>query len=391
MDAVLDAVVGFLVNKLVLRTDVSGNPSFGELIGRVRASNLSAYGQQDLPFERLVEVLNPARSLSRHPLFQVMLVLQNQPEPVLELAGLSARVEEVSGASAEFDLSLSLAEERGEDGSPAGIHGVLEYASDLFERGSVERLGERFIRLLEGAVADPECAIGSIEILAAEERQIILRDWNDTARVVPSATLPELFAAQALKTPDAVAVVVEDRQLTYRELDARSNQVARHLRGRGVGPEVVVGLCLERSLELMVGLIGILKAGGAYLPLDPDYPRERLGFMVADAGARLIVTQSSLREHLPATAADLVCLDADWPTIAAESTSASASGLLPHNLAYVIYTSGSTGQPKGVAVTHQSVSNLSSAQMINFPVQPGDRVLGLGSIGFDASIEQKLL
>src|SRR5215471_4732815 len=181
----------------------------------------------------------------------------------------------------------------------------------LLERESVERLADRYVRLLEGAVADPERALGSIEILAPEERHTILKDWNDTARVVPSATLPELFAAQALKTPDAVAVVFEDRQLTYRELDARSNQVARYLRERGVGPEVVVGLCLERSLELMVGLIGILKAGGAYLPLDPDYPRERLGFMVADAGARLIVTQSSLREHLPATTgADLVCLDA---------------------------------------------------------------------------------
>src|SRR5262249_7693740 len=386
-DAALDDLVGFFVNTLVLRTDVSGNPSFGELIGRVRAGNLSAYGQQDLPFERLVEVLNPARSLSRHPLFQVMLVLQNQPEPVLELAGLSARVEEVSGASAKFDLSLSLAEERGEDGSPAGIHGVLEYASDLFERGSVERLGERFIRLLEGAVADPECAIGSIEILAAEERQIILRDWNDTARVVPSATLPELFAAQALKTPDAVAVVFEDRQLTYRELDARSNQVARHLRGRGVGPEVVVGLCLERSLELMVGLIGILKAGGAYLPLDPDYPRERLGFMVADAGARLIVTQSSLREHLPATAADLVCLDADWATIAAESTSASPRGPLPHNLDYVIYTSASTGTAHGrVVVSHASIATYAAWGIPACDLSIGIGAPILNAIAFDATV-----
>src|SRR5262249_47946692 len=232
---------------------------------------------------------------------------------------------------------------------------------------------------------------GSSEMLAAQERQIILRDWNDTAQAVPSATLPELFAAQALKTPDAVAVVFEDRQLTSRELDERSNQVARHLRGRGVGPEVVVGLCLERSLELMVGLIGILKAGGAYLPLDPDHPRERLGFMVADAGARLIVTQSSLREHLPATSADLVCLDADWPTIAGEPTSALANGLLPHNLAYVIYTSGSTGTPKGVAVHHASLVNKILTLGEYFSVGPDFRAALCISPGFDAAIEQTLL
>ena len=291
-DSALDELVGFFVNTLVLRTDTSGNPSFRELVGRVRAGNLAAYGHQELPFERLVEVLNPARSLARHPLFQVMLVLQNNAAAGLELAGLDVRFEPVAGASAKFDLSLSLGERRGVDGSPAGISGTLEYASDLFEASSVAALGERLVRLLEAAVADPGRAIGSLELLAPAERHTILREWNATAHAVAPATLPELFAAQAAKTPAATAVVFEDQSLTYAELDARSSQLAHHLRALGVGPEVVVGLCVERSLEMLVGLLGILKAGGAYLPLDPAYPAERIAFMLDDARAPVLLTHS---------------------------------------------------------------------------------------------------
>src|SRR5437660_6836723 len=357
----------------------------------MRAGNLLAYSHQDLPFERLVEVLNPPRSLSRHPLFQVMLAFQNNADVTCDLPDLSGRLEEVRSASAKFDLSLSLAEQRAADGSPAGIAGVVEYASDLFAQESVERLAQRFIRLLEGVVADADRALGSLDILTPQERQTILRDWNDTARLVPCATVPELFAAQVERTPDAVAVIFEEEQLSYRELDERSSRLAHYLRGRGVGPEVVVGLCLERSLELIVGLLGILKAGGAYLPLDPDYPRERLSFMVADAGARLIVTQSARRSQLPQAGADLVCLDADWPSIAREPSTAPASGLLPHNLAYVIYTSGSTGTPKGVAVTHAGIPNLAAVQIDRFAISSDARVLQFASISFDASIEQKLL
>ena len=293
-DSALDDLVGFFVNTLVLRTDTSGNPSFGELVTRVRAGNLAAYSHQELPFERLVEVLNPARSLSRHPLFQVMLAFQNNAAVGLELSGLTARFEPVATASAKFDLSVSLGEERAADGTPAGISGVIEYASDLFERADVEAMAERLIRLLAAAVADPERPIGSLDILSAGERATLLRGWNDTAHAIPSATLPALFAAQAARTPDAIAVVFEDETLSYRELDARANRLAHHLRGRGVGPEVVVGLCLERSLEMVIGLIAILKAGGAYLPLDPAYPRERLAFMLADAGAPVLVTHSAL-------------------------------------------------------------------------------------------------
>ena len=226
-----------------------------------------------------------------------------------------------------FDLSLSLVERRGADGSPAGIEGALEYASDLFDRSSVEAIAGRLVRLLEGAVADPERAIGRLDILGADERHTILREWNATARAVPGATLPELFAAQVARTPEADAVVFEDERLSYGELDARSSRLAHHLRALGVGPEVVVGLCIERSLAMLVGLLGILKAGGAYLPLDPDYPPERLAFMLADAGAPVLLTRAALRAHLPAHDAHVVCLDADWPAIARQPATAPATGL----------------------------------------------------------------
>ena len=360
-DSALDDLVGFFVNTLVLRTDTSGNPSFRDLIARVRASNLAAYSHQDLPFERLVEVINPARSLSRHPLFQVMLAFQNHADARFELPGLSSTPEPVVTASAKFDLSVSLDEQRARDGRPMGIDGMLEYATDLFERSSVEAMAGRLVRLLEAAVAQPDRAIGSLDILAPEERHTLLREWNDTARPVPSATLPQLFEAQVARTPDATAVAFEDTTLSYAELDARANQLAHHLRGFGVGPEVVVGLCLERSLDMIVGLIGILKAGGAYLPLDPDYPQERLAFMLKDAGAELLVTQQTLRDRLPAHAATTVRLDADRHIIERNPTTAPQTSLLPDNPAYVIYTSGSTGLPKGVAVTHQNVVRLFGA------------------------------
>ncbi|HET9539338.1 MAG TPA: amino acid adenylation domain-containing protein, partial [Candidatus Limnocylindria bacterium] len=390
-DSALDDLVGFFVNTLVLRTDTSGNPSFRELVSRVRAGNLSAYSHQDLPFERLVELINPARSLSRHPLFQVMLALQNTAEVKLDLPGLSCGFERVATSSAKFDLSVSLGEERTADGAPAGIGGVVEYATDLFDRASVEALTDRFVRLLEAAVADPERAIGTIDILAPDERATILHVWNDTTRATVPATLPELFAAQVAKTPDAVAVVHEDASLSYGELDRRANQLAHHLRGLGVGPEVVVGLCIERSPAMLIGLMGILKAGGAYLPLDPGYPAERLAFMLEDAGAPVLVTQSLLLDRLPAHGAHVVRLDADAPIIAAQPATGPELPLDPHNPAYVIYTSGSTGEPKGVTVDHASLANKLLALGWQFNVGPGFRSALLISCGFDASIEQTLL
>ena len=363
-DAALDDLIGFFVNTLVLRTDTSGNPGFRELIGRVRGRNLAAYGHQDLPFERLVEVLNPARSLSRHPLFQVMLAFEagEAGAATLELPGLAVTPQPVATASAKFDLSVGLIERRAADGAPGGIDGVLEYASDLFDEATVETLG---------GAADPAAGGGgcgrraarsaALAILEHAERDTILRGWNDTAqRGCRAATLPALFAAQAARTPDAVAVVFEDRTLSYAALDAHANRLAHHLRSLGVGPETVVGLCVERSPEMVVGLLGILKAGGAYLPLDPNYPRERLAFMLADAGCPVLVTQAALLDRLPddaARGASVVRLDADWPAIARQPDTAPPLDLDPRHPAYVIYTSGSTGTPKGVVVEHASLAN----------------------------------
>ena len=385
-DSALDDLVGFFVNTLVLRTDTSGNPSFRDLIGRVRTTNLAAYSHQDLPFERLVEVLNPVRSLARHPLFQVMLAMQNNAEASFDLAGLSVSLEPVAAGSAKFDLTLSLGEQRAADGAPAGIHGVLEYATDLFEGESVAALGGRLIRLLEAAVAAPERAIGRLDILGAAERHTVLRDWNDTARALPFATVPELFAAQAARSPAATAVVSGEMSLSYGELEARSNQLAHYLRRLGVGPEVVVGLCLERSLEMVVGLVGILKAGGAYLPLDPAYPAERLAFMLEDARAPVLVTQAGLLDRLGAHRGATVQLDADAAAIAQEPATAPRSGLNPANAAYVIYTSGSTGTPKGVVVSHGGIPNLAAAQIDRFAITPEARVLQFASPSFDAAI-----
>ena len=278
------------------------------------------------------------------------------------------------------------------DGTPLGIAGVIEYASDLFDAASVEALGARLVRLIAAAVAHPERAIGSLDILSAAERATILRGWNDTARALPSTTLPELFAAQVAKTPDAVAVVFEDTALSYGELEVRANRLAHHLRARGVGAEVVVGLCLERSLDLVVGLLAILKAGGAYLPLDPNYPRERLAFMLQDAGAPIVLTHAALRERLGSFHADTVCLDLAGSVLAGEPATAPAVRIHPQHPAYVIYTSGSTGEPKAVVVDHANLSNKLLALAEDFEVGTDFRsAVNSHPSGFDASIEQLLL
>ena len=422
-EAALDDLVGLFVNTLVLRTDTAGNPPFAELVARVRAGNLAAYGHAQAPFERLVEALNPARSLSRHPLFQVMLAFESEGAAAPALAGLDVRFEAVAPATAKFDLAVALLERRDPSGAPAGIVGTLDYAADLFDRDTVVGLGERLIRLLEGAVADPGRRIGSLELLSAPERHRLLVDWNATARPVAPSLLPELFARQAQRSPEAVAVIApadgfEERRLSYGELEARSNQLAHHLRGLGVGPETVVGLCLERTPSLLIGLLGILKAGGAYLPLDPSYPVERLSFMLADAGATVLLSEAALLARLPdgfgatnsgsdrfaqdrplnagsaperlQSGQRLVRLDADWPRIARHPIAAPALALEPRHPAYVIYTSGSTGTPKGVVVEHGSLGNKITALSEQFQVGPGFRTALFISCSFDASIEQAL-
>ena len=282
------------------------------------------------------------------------------------------------------DLSIAIYDRL--DGGPLRID--FDANPELYVAADITEHQHRFLRLLEAAVASPDRAIGSLEILAPDERHTILQTWNDTARAVPSATLPELFAAQVARTPDAVAVVFEDQSLTYGELDARANQLAHHLRALGVGPEMLVGLCVERSPEMLIGLIGILKAGGAYLPLDPDYPPS--GWPSCWKMRRRRCSSPSRRCSIgcPRMARRIVRLDADWPAIAAQPISAPALALDPHNTAYVIYTSGSTGTPKGVAVTHGGIPNLAAAQIDRFAIGPEARVLQFASPSFDAAISE---
>src|SRR5262249_17984060 len=393
-DHALEELVGFFVNTLVLRVDTSGNPSFAELLTRVRAGDLAAYAHQDLPFERLVELLNPVRSLSRHPLFQVMLALQNTPQAALELPGLAARLEPVGLGAAKFDLSFNLSERRARDGRPEGVEGLIEYRSDLFEHSTVEAMGRRLVALLEAVVAEPTQPVGRLELLAPEERRQLLVEWNATAREVPSVTLPALFEAQVARSPEATAVVFEERTLSYPELNGRANRLAHHLIAQGVGPESLVGIALERSIEMVVALVGILKAGAAYLPLDPDYPEERLAYMLRDAQPACVLSAARLagRLRLPEGVAELLVDEPETAGALAQRPETNPTEaertqpLGPQNPAYLIYTSGSTGTPKGVVVTHAGIPSLVAAQITHFTVTPGARVLQFASLSFDATL-----
>src|ERR1019366_2637470 len=342
-----EGLIGFFVNALVLRTDLAGNPSFRELLRRVREVCLGAYSHQDLPFDRLVEELHLKRDVSRNPLFQVMFALQNAPLRARELPGLTLSPVERDSETAHFDLTLQIVDTEQE------LTAAFAYNTDLFEAGTIARMAGHFHALLESILRDPAAMIGDLEILTDAERQRLLVEWNDTKTDCPrDLCIHQLFEAQVERTPDAIAVVFEAEQLTYGELNRRANQLAHHLRELGVGPEVLVAICLERSLEMVIGLLGILKAGGAYVPMDPAYPKERLAFMLKDAQVPVLLTQERLVAGLADHDAKVICLDSGWETIARESGENPGSSTLPENLAYVIYTSGSTGQPKGVLVSH---------------------------------------
>ena len=357
-DEALEGLVGFFVNTLVLRTDTSGDPSFGELLGRVRATDLAAYGHQDLPFERLVEVLNPARSLSRHPLFQVMLAFQEEvAEPAL--TGLVVTGGASRGRRGEVRRIGEPEERLGSDGAALGLDGVLEYATDLFDAASAAALVERLVRLLTAAVADPARPIGRLDILAIEERRQILEGWNDTARAVEATTLPACLRRRWRATRRRLRWCARASAAELRGAGRRANQLA-HLRRLGVGAESVVGLCLERSAEMVIGLLGIVTAGAAYLPLDPDYPSERLAIMLGDAGAGAgdaIGSGGPVRPEAPSCCA--------WTP--RPISTASPPPRPPHSTsitsAYVIYTSGSTGRPKGAMVTHRGMLNHLNAKV----------------------------
>lgn len=376
-----EGLVGFFVNTLALRTDLSGNPLFSELLKRVREECLEAYAHQDLPFEKLVEELQPERDLSRHPLFQVMFVLHNEIGQVIESPGLTLSPMIIDSGIAHFDLTLEMMD------TEEGLKGRLVYNTDLFDTATIGRLLEHFQTLLESVVTQPKQRVSALPLLTEAERHQLLVEWNDTRTEYPSGLcIPQLFELQVEKTPDAVAVVFGDTQLTYEALNRRANQVAHYLQQLGVGPEVLVGICLERSLEMIVGLLGILKAGGAYVPLDPAYPQERLAFMLADAQAPMLLTRRPLVGKLPAHEAEVVCLDSAWESIAQESKGNLVSGATPENLAYVIYTSGSTGTPKGVAIRHAGLINLVTWHQRVYCVTPVDRATQLAAPAFDASV-----
>jgi len=379
----LAGTIGFFANMLALRTDLSGNPSFREIVRRVRAVALGAYTHQDLPFERLIEELQSIRDPSRNPLVQVVFVLQNASSAPLELSGLTVRPIAIETRTAKFDLTLSMGE------TDQGLSGAMEYNTDLFDAAMIRRLVGHFQVLLKGIVADPTRRLAELPLLTEAERHQLLVTWNATAADYPhNACIHTLFEAQVKRTPDAVAVVYEGEQWTYDALNTRANQLAWSLQKLGVGPEVRVGLFVERSLEMVVGLLGILKAGGAYVPLDPAYPRERLAFMLADARVPVLLTQRRLVDRLPAHQADVVCLDVGWDATATADNGNLDSGVRPGNLAYVIYTSGSTGQPKGTLLEHRGLCNLAQAHIKAFDVRPDSRVLQFSSFSFDASVSE---
>ncbi len=374
-----ESLIGLFVNNLVLRTNLEGNPTFQEILRRLRQVTLDAFAHQDVPFEKLVEELQPARNLSYSPLFQVMFISLPPVQP-LQLADLTLTPLPPAMATARFELNLNVWE------NPAGLRLGLEYNTDLFETGTIRRLLEHYRTLLAGVVADPSQRLSALPILTPAERSQMLVDWNATRKEYPvEQCFHQLFEAQVERTPEAVAVTFENQQLTYRELNRRANQLARHLKKLGVGPETMVGVCLERSPEMLIGLLGILKAGGAYVPLDPAYPAERIAYVLADAQVPVLLTQRSTALTLASTISNFksLALDTDWPNIASESAANLNTAVEAENLAYTIYTSGSTGKPKGVNISQRALVNflMSMRDAPGFTAQ--DTLLAVTTLSFD--------
>ncbi|HEX5760995.1 MAG TPA: amino acid adenylation domain-containing protein [Thermoanaerobaculia bacterium] len=372
-----ERMIGLFVNTLVLRSDLGGNPTFAELLGRVRELALEAHDHQDLPFARLVEELQPERRLSHSPLFQVMLILQNAPGEEAELTGLRLAPLRPARESAKFDLTLSLSEER------EALFGSLEYATDLFERGTMERLLGHFETLLTAASREPERRLSELPLLTRAERRQLLVEGNATALRFPDVTLPDLLATSARAWGQSVAAEHAGARLTYAELEERANRLARYLARIGVGPEVRVGVYLERSLELLVALLGVTKAGGVYVPLDPAYPRERIALLLEDGAPAVVLTQSSLRTLLPVGNAAIVSIDERREAIDRESAASFTCPAAPGNLVYVLFTSGSTGRPKGVQITHRALVNFLEAMRRAPGLAAGESLLAVTTLSFD--------
>ncbi len=378
-----EGLIGFFVNTLVLRADLSNNPTFKQLLREVRETTLEAYSHQDLPFEKLVDELHPDRNLSSSPLFQVMFTFHNNADQPLEFERLTVDPIQTTSHTAKFDLSLTMSEK---DGT---LRGSVNYNTDLFDDSTIERMIGHFQTLLEGIVSNPEWRISELPLLTEAEKVQLLVEWNDTKRDYPSdKCIHQLFEEQVARTPEAVAVVFEDQQLTYRELNNRANQLAHYLQKFGIGPEVLVGLCVERSIEMVVGLLGILKAGGAYVPLDPSYPKDRLAFMIQDTQVPVILTDVICAGKLPPSDARVIRLDEDWKEISQEARENPQFSSTPSQLACVIYTSGSTGQPKGVMVSHRALATHTISAVEHYGLGSIDRVLQFASLSFDVAAEE---
>lgn len=379
----IERLIGFFVNTLVLRTNLSDGPGFRELIRRERDEAMDAFAHCDMPFEKLVEVLNPQRDPGRTAIFQVALAFEDEPEISCELPDLSFEFLDSETSVSLYDLSLLIAESAGD------MRLTFVYRTDIFNASTIHRLASNFQTLLESIVSRPEDSIFTLPILSNSEQKQILREWNGTkGSATAGACIHELFEAQVERTPDSVAVVFEGREMTYRELNNRANQLAHYLRRHGVGPEVLAGIYEERSLDMVVGLLGILKSGGAYVPMDPGYPQERLNLIIEDAAVSILLTHTRLSARIPFYKGTLVFLDADWADIGLESTENPVSEATAHNAACLLYTSGSTGKPKGAIIQHSALVNFTRAVISQYGLKPSDRILQFASISFDASAEE---
>ncbi|HEY0735728.1 MAG TPA: amino acid adenylation domain-containing protein, partial [Herpetosiphonaceae bacterium] len=384
-----ERLIGFFLNALVLRADLSGNPSFRELLGHVRETALGAYAHQELPFEKLVQELRPERSLSHQPLFQVMFVLQNAPMPPLELPDLTLRPLKFGGGTAKLDLDFAMIEEADR------LSGLLEYNTDIFSAATIRRMLDHFQVLLAAIVADPDQCIDLLPLLTDAERHTLLVEWNATAADYPGdRCIHELFQEQARRTPDAVAIICRDQRLTFAELDRLTSQVAHRLQALGVGPETPVGVLIERSHKTVVALLGILKAGGCYVPLDPAYPPSHLAFVLADTRLPVLIAEERLRGLVQLEDLDhqLVVLPVDdsWSAVASEPTHLPITTITPDNIFYIMYTSGSTGQPKGVVVAQRQLLNRFAWMWRAYPFAPGEVMCQRTTVNFTVSIWELL-
>ncbi|GAK54267.1 NcpB protein [Candidatus Moduliflexus flocculans] len=379
-----EALLGLFMNTLVLRTDLSGNPTFLELLARVRSATLTAQEHQELPFERLIAAIYPDRDPSYHPVFQSMFVFENMPMPIFRLSKVTLMPIDIFNHTAKFDCSLVLTEKEDE------LAGQIEYSTDLFTPQTIERLVNHFHILLKEIVAHPERRIAEIPMLTEAECRLFFQ--TEPFEKLPNSSMKcvhQLFEEQVERTPNAIALVFDEQYLTYQQLNRKANQLAHYLQRHGVEPETLVGICMERSFEMIIGLLGVLKAGGAYLPLVPTYPQERLAFMMQDSRMLLLLTHTATYDNLSLDRpGSVVCLNGDWSQFEGESQENPKNNVSANSLAYVIYTSGSTGVPKGVLVTHIGIPNLCAAQILAFRLSEQSRVLQMASFGFDASVSE---